>query len=58
MSQLFFPGLRRLHPEPLDVSHVYPHRVSASGKDFKIYCLLSAINETTNKILVRKSRSQ
>jgi phenylpropionate dioxygenase-like ring-hydroxylating dioxygenase large terminal subunit len=46
ISQLFFPFLRRLHPEPLDVSYVYPHWVSTLGKDFKIYCLFCPVNET------------
>jgi hypothetical protein len=45
ISQLFFPKLRRLHPEPLDVSYIYPHWVSTLGKDFKIYCLFCPINE-------------
>ncbi|HEY9852668.1 MAG TPA: aromatic ring-hydroxylating dioxygenase subunit alpha [Leptolyngbyaceae cyanobacterium] len=49
ISQLFFPALRRLHPEPLDVSYVYPHWVSTLGKDFKIYCLLCPINETETR---------
>ncbi|MBW4612302.1 MAG: aromatic ring-hydroxylating dioxygenase subunit alpha [Desmonostoc vinosum HA7617-LM4] len=49
ISQLFFPALRQLHPEPLDVSYVYPHWVSTLGKDFKIYCLLCPINETQTK---------
>jgi hypothetical protein len=49
ISQLFFPGLRRLHPEPLDVSYVYPHWVSTLGKDFKSYCLLCPVNETQTK---------
>ncbi|MGM3307561.1 aromatic ring-hydroxylating dioxygenase subunit alpha [Anabaena sp. WFMT] len=49
ISQLFFPALRRLHPEPLDVSYVYPHWVSTLGNDFKIYCLLCPINETQTK---------
>ncbi len=40
ISQLFFPALRRLHPEPLNVSYIYPHWVSMLGEDFKIYCLL------------------
>lgn len=40
ISQLFFPALRRLHPEPLNVSYIYPHWVSTLGEDFKIYCLL------------------
>ena len=46
ISQLFFPSLRRLHPEPLQVSYIYPHWVSTLGKDFKIYCLFCPINET------------
>ena len=49
ISQLFFPALRRLHPEPLDVSYIYPHWVSTLGKDFKIYCLLCPVNETTTR---------
>jgi len=49
ISQLFFPAFRRLHPEPLDVSYIYPHWVSTLGKDFKIYCLLCPINETQTK---------
>lgn len=49
ISQLFFPALRRLHPEPLDVSYVYPHWVSTLGKDFKIYCLLCPVSETQTK---------
>lgn len=49
ISQLFFPALRRLHPEPLDVSYVYPHWVSTLGTDFKIYCLLCPINEVKTR---------
>lgn len=49
VSQLFFPALRRLHPEPLKVSYVYPHWSSSLGEDFKIYCLFCPINETTTK---------
>lgn len=49
ISQLFFPSLRRLHPEPLDVSYVYPHWASRLGDDFKIYCLLCPISETHTK---------
>ncbi|MCC5638680.1 aromatic ring-hydroxylating dioxygenase subunit alpha [Nostoc sp. CHAB 5844] len=49
ISQLFFPALRRLHPEPLDVSYIYPHWCSTLGKDFKIYCLLCPVNETHTK---------
>lgn len=46
ISQLFLPGLRQLHPEPLDVSYVYPHWTSTLGKDFKIYCLFCPIDAT------------
>lgn len=49
ISQLFFPALRRLHPEPLNVSYIYPHWMSTLGNDFKIYCLLCPINETQTK---------
>lgn len=45
ISQLFFPALRRLHPEPLDVSYIYPHWVSTLGADFKIYCLFCPVSE-------------
>lgn len=46
ISQLFFPQLRRLHPDPLDVSYVYPHWVSRLGEDFKIYCLFCPVSVT------------
>ncbi|MBD2593000.1 aromatic ring-hydroxylating dioxygenase subunit alpha [Nostoc spongiaeforme FACHB-130] len=49
ISQLFFPALRKLHPEPLDVSYIYPHWQSTLGKDFKIYCLLCPVSETQTK---------
>lgn len=49
ISQLFIPALRRLHPEPLDVSYIYPHWASKLGQDFKIYCLLCPVNETQTK---------
>jgi phenylpropionate dioxygenase-like ring-hydroxylating dioxygenase large terminal subunit len=49
ISQLFFPAFRRLHPEPLTVSYVYPHWRSTLGKDFKIYCLFCPIDETTTR---------
>ncbi len=49
ISQLFFPGLRQLHPEPLKVSYIYPHWCSTLGQDFKIYCLLAPINETATR---------
>jgi phenylpropionate dioxygenase-like ring-hydroxylating dioxygenase large terminal subunit len=46
VSQLIFPALRKLHPEPLDVSYIYPHWRSTLGQDFKIYCLFCPIDET------------
>ena len=49
ISQLFFPSLRRLHPEPLKVSYVYPHWVSTLGQDFKIYCLFCPVDETRTR---------
>lgn len=49
ISQLFFPSLRKLHPEPLRVSYVYPHWSSSLGQDFRIYCLFCPVNETTTK---------
>lgn len=49
ISQLFFPALRRLHPEPLDVSYIYPHWVSTLGKDFKIYCLVCPVSSTATR---------
>lgn len=45
ISQLFFPVLRRLHPEPLQVSYIYPHWTSSLGEDFQIYCLFCPVNE-------------
>jgi hypothetical protein len=46
VAQLFIPQLRQLHPEPLDVSYVYPHWASRLGEEFKIYCLFCPIDET------------
>lgn len=46
ISQLFIPALRQLHPEPLDVSYVYPHWVATLGQDFKICCLFCPVDET------------
>lgn len=46
ISQLFFPQLRQLHPEPLTVSYIYPHWTSALGQDFKIYCLFCPVHPT------------
>lgn len=43
VSQLFFPALRRLHPEDLNVSYVYPHWFATLGQDFKICCLLCPV---------------
>ncbi len=41
--QLFVPALRRLHPEPLHVSYVYPHWQARLGQDFRIYCLFCPV---------------
>lgn len=49
ISQLFFPALRRLHPEPLNVSYIYPHWRSTLGTDFKIYCLFCPVNEMATR---------
>ena len=49
ISQLFFPALRRLHPEPLTVSYYYPHWLSTLGNDFKIYCLFCPVSETQTR---------
>lgn len=46
ISQLFFPALRQLHPEPLDVSYIYPNWRSTLGQDFVITCLFAPVNET------------
>lgn len=46
ISQLFFPALRLLHPEPLKVSYCYPHWAATLGQDFKIYCLLCPVDAT------------
>jgi phenylpropionate dioxygenase-like ring-hydroxylating dioxygenase large terminal subunit len=46
VSQLFFPSLRKLHPEELRVSYAYPHWVSTLGQDFKICCLFCPISLT------------
>jgi len=47
--QLFFPALRRLHPEPLKVSYIYPHWISTLGEDFKIYCLVCPVNQLATR---------
>jgi len=49
ISQLFFPALRKLHPEPLDVSYVYPNWSATLGNDFKIMCLFCPTSETHTK---------
>ncbi|MBE7380965.1 MAG: aromatic ring-hydroxylating dioxygenase subunit alpha [Leptolyngbya sp. SIO1E4] len=46
ISQLFFPACRRLHPEDLNVSYIYPHWVSTLGQDFKICCLFCPVGLT------------
>ncbi len=45
-TQLLFPALRQLHPEPLDVYYHYPHWRSTLGQDFVIYCLFCPVSET------------
>ncbi|MGL5082261.1 MAG: Rieske 2Fe-2S domain-containing protein [Microcoleaceae cyanobacterium] len=49
ISQLLIPALRKLHPEPLRVSYIYPHWVATLGKDFKIYCLFCPIGLTETR---------
>jgi phenylpropionate dioxygenase-like ring-hydroxylating dioxygenase large terminal subunit len=49
ISQLFIPALRRLHPEPLDVSYIYPNWSATLGSDFKIMCLFCPTSETHTK---------
>ncbi|MGQ9872339.1 aromatic ring-hydroxylating dioxygenase subunit alpha [Leptodesmis sp.] len=49
ISQLFFPQLRRLHPEPLNVSYVYPHWAARLGEDFRIYCLFCPVSLTQTR---------
>ncbi|KGF72356.1 3-chlorobenzoate-3,4-dioxygenase [Neosynechococcus sphagnicola sy1] len=49
VAQLFIPALRQLHPEPLDVSYVYPHWMATLGQDFKIYCLFCPVHETQTR---------
>jgi phenylpropionate dioxygenase-like ring-hydroxylating dioxygenase large terminal subunit len=49
ISQLFFPALRRLHSEPLNVSYIYPHWKSTLGNDFTIYCLFCPVNKTSTR---------
>lgn len=46
ISQLFLPALRQLHPEPLDVSYIYPNWMSTLGQDFVIHCLFAPVSET------------
>ncbi len=46
IAQLFFPSLRQLHPEPLNVSYAYPNWTSFLGQDFKIYCLFAPTGPT------------
>ena len=49
IAQLFVPSLRQLHPEPLDVSYIYPHWIARLGQDFKICCLTCPISETATR---------
>ena len=46
VAQLFVRALRKLHPEPLDVSYVYPNWVATLGEEFKIVCLFCPVSET------------
>lgn len=46
VAQLFFPAFRRLHPEPLNVSYVYPNWTARLGDDFRLYCLFCPVSET------------
>jgi len=47
--QLFIPAFRRLHPEPLDVSYIYPHWKARLGNDFRICCLVCPVSETETR---------
>jgi phenylpropionate dioxygenase-like ring-hydroxylating dioxygenase large terminal subunit len=49
VSQLFIPALRQLHPEPLDVSYIYPNWAATLGQDFKIYCLFIPVHLTRTR---------
>lgn len=49
VAQLVVPGLRRLHPEPLDVYYTYPHWRASLGDDFKLYCLFCPIDATRTR---------
>jgi phenylpropionate dioxygenase-like ring-hydroxylating dioxygenase large terminal subunit len=49
ISQLFFPALRQLHPENLQVSYIYPHWSSTLGADFKIYCLFCPVSASKTR---------
>lgn len=49
VAQLFIPAMRKLHPEPLLVSYVYPHWASSLGQDFKIYCLFCPVSPTRTR---------
>jgi len=44
--QLFVPAMRQLHPEPLDVSYIYPNWTARLGDDFRLYCLFCPVSET------------
>lgn len=49
VAQLFIPAMRKLHPEPLRVSYVYPHWASSLGQEFKIYCLFCPVSATRTR---------
>ncbi len=49
VSQLFFPALRQLHPEVLQVSYNYPHWRASLGDDFRICCLFAPIDRSNTR---------
>jgi len=49
IAQLFIPAMRRLRPSSFQMSYVYPHWMQALGEEFKLYCLLCPISETSTR---------
>lgn len=47
--QLFIPAMRKLHPEPLDVSYIYPNWRASLGEDFRLACLFCPVDETRTR---------
>ena len=45
MLPLFFPWLRKTYEAPLAVTYDYPNWRSTLGEDFKIFCLVTPVNE-------------